>query len=175
MEHGFVRIPDYDYGSVHFVHHKKVYRIRIARLQNGGFWKTKKGSESAVLSPDKIEDVDKLVGKLIELAKVGWPSAESQPLTPELLKHHRTWCKSSMTICPGPRSFSIARPKVSTGSASTAFSRILKMAALSGTCRLFRLSRTEHVSGEYAPRLWKSTCRIGRRVSIRTIYTESQL
>ncbi|CAG7557568.1 unnamed protein product [Fusarium equiseti] len=69
VEHGFVRALDYDYGSVSYLHHKKVCSIPIAQLQNGRFWKTKKGSEYAVLSPDKIEDVDKLVGKLIELAK----------------------------------------------------------------------------------------------------------
>ncbi|RBR14520.1 uncharacterized protein FIESC28_07649 [Fusarium coffeatum] len=79
--------------------------IPIARLQNGGFWNAKKGSEYAVLSPDKIEDVDKLVGKLIELAKVGWPSSESQPLTPELLKHHRTWLEKFNDDLPWAKKF----------------------------------------------------------------------
>ena len=105
VEHGFVRALDYDYGSVSYANHKRLCSIPIAQLQNGGFWKNKKGSEYAVLSPDKIENIDKLVGKLIELAKVGWPSTESQPLTPELFKHHRFWLEKFNDDLPWAKKF----------------------------------------------------------------------
>ncbi|KAH7183524.1 uncharacterized protein B0J16DRAFT_401944 [Fusarium flagelliforme] len=67
-EHGFVRSLDYHYGVGGCSTSEVTSKIRIARLQNGGYWKTKKGSEYAVLSPDDIANVDKLINKAIGLA-----------------------------------------------------------------------------------------------------------